>query len=81
VADTTVKRLLCCELRRTGKVMGQVFQCFWRICREINVFPWFEYHMFYAFYQFVTYFSDSLLYVMTEIRRILTKTRGNHKPV
>jgi hypothetical protein len=26
-----------------------------RICREINVFPRFEYHMFYVLYPFVTY--------------------------
>jgi hypothetical protein len=26
VAKTTVKRLLCCWFRRTGKVMGQVYQ-------------------------------------------------------
>jgi hypothetical protein len=38
VAETTVKRLLCCGFRRTGKATGQVYQCLWRICREINVF-------------------------------------------
>jgi hypothetical protein len=38
----------------TGKAMGQVYQCWWRICREINVFPRFEYHMFYILYPFVT---------------------------
>jgi hypothetical protein len=26
VAKTTVKKLLCCWFRRTGKVMGQVYQ-------------------------------------------------------
>jgi hypothetical protein len=25
-------------IRRTGKAMGQVYQCWWRICREIHVF-------------------------------------------
>jgi hypothetical protein len=40
VAETTVKRLLFCGFRRTGKATGQVYQCWWRICREINVlFP------------------------------------------
>jgi hypothetical protein len=39
VAETTVKRLLCCEFQHTGKAMGQVYQCWWRICRKINVFP------------------------------------------
>jgi hypothetical protein len=32
------KRLLHCGFRRTGKAMGQVCQCWWRIFREINVF-------------------------------------------
>jgi hypothetical protein len=27
VAETTVKRLLCCGFGRTGKAMGQVYQC------------------------------------------------------
>jgi hypothetical protein len=38
VVGTTLKRLLCCGFRRTGKAMGQEYQCWWRICREINVF-------------------------------------------
>jgi hypothetical protein len=53
VAETTVERLLCCGFRRTAKAMGQVYQCWWRICRDINVFPRFEYHMFYVLYPFV----------------------------
>jgi hypothetical protein len=34
VAQTTVKKkkLLCCGFRRTGKAMGQVYQCWRRIC-------------------------------------------------
>jgi hypothetical protein len=36
--ETEVKTLLCCGFRRTGKAMGQVYQCWLRICREINVF-------------------------------------------
>jgi hypothetical protein len=39
VAETTVKILLCCGFRLTGKAVGQVYQCWRRICREINVFP------------------------------------------
>jgi hypothetical protein len=35
--------------------MGQVYQCWWRICREINVFSRFEYHLFYVLYPFVTF--------------------------
>jgi hypothetical protein len=56
IAKTRVNnRLLCCRFQRTGKAMGQVYQCWWRTCREINVFsPRFEYHMFYVLYPFVT---------------------------
>jgi hypothetical protein len=32
------KILVCCGFRRTGKAMGQAYQCCWRIRREINVF-------------------------------------------
>jgi hypothetical protein len=36
--------------------MGQVYQCWWKICREINVFfSRFEYHTFYVLYPFLTY--------------------------
>jgi hypothetical protein len=38
-----------------GKVMGQVHECWWRICQEVNVFSRFEYYMFYVTYPFVTY--------------------------
>jgi hypothetical protein len=37
VAETTVKRLLCCGVGRTFKAMEQFYHCWWRICREINV--------------------------------------------
>jgi hypothetical protein len=36
VVESTVK--ICCGLRSTGKTMGQVYQCWWRICREIKFF-------------------------------------------
>jgi hypothetical protein len=55
VADTTVKRHLCCGFRLTDKAMGQVYQYWWTIYWEINVFSRFEYHMFYVLYPFVTY--------------------------
>jgi hypothetical protein len=55
VAETSVERLLCYGFRRNSKAMGQVYQCWWKICREINVFPRFEYHMFYFLYPFGTY--------------------------
>jgi hypothetical protein len=37
VGETTVKRLLCCGSRRTGKAMGQVYQCLRRIYRISHV--------------------------------------------
>jgi hypothetical protein len=50
VAETTVKRLLCCKFLR------QVYRCWWGICREINAFFFrFQYHMFYVLYLFVIY--------------------------
>jgi hypothetical protein len=55
VAETTVKRLLCCGFRRTGKATEQVNQCWRRTRREMNVFARFEYHTFYVLYPFVTY--------------------------
>jgi hypothetical protein len=53
VAETTAKRILFCMFH--GKAMGQVYKCWCRIYREINVFPRFEYHTFYVLYPFVTY--------------------------
>jgi hypothetical protein len=52
---------LCCEVRCTSKAMGQVHQCWWRICREINVFSRFGNHIFYLLYSFVTHLLLSLL--------------------
>jgi hypothetical protein len=34
--------------------MGRVYQCWWRICLEINVFFQVGYQMFYILCQFVT---------------------------
>jgi hypothetical protein len=36
--ETTVKRLLCCGFRRSGKEIGRLYQSWWRIWREIVVF-------------------------------------------
>jgi hypothetical protein len=47
VAETKVKKLLICGFWRTGIAMRQVYQCWSRICRVINVFFRLEYHMFY----------------------------------
>jgi hypothetical protein len=63
VAETTDKRLLCCGFRRTIKATGQVYQCLWRICQEINVFSRFEYHMFYSL-SICGLFTGSPLYIL-----------------
>jgi hypothetical protein len=57
VAETTVRRLQCFWFRRTGKAMGPVYQCWWRICREINIFflPGSNINMLYVLYPFVIY--------------------------
>jgi hypothetical protein len=70
VAETAVKRLPWCGFRRTGKAMGQAYQCWWRICREINVLSSFEYHMFYVLYPFASY-------LLTLPRRLDKDLKGN----
>jgi transposase len=51
VAETTAKILLRCGFRRADKAMGHVYQCWWRIRREINVFfSRFEYIIYFTFY-------------------------------
>jgi hypothetical protein len=70
VGETTIKRFLCCGFRRTGKAMGQLYQCWWRIRREINSFFFlfrFEWHMFDVLYPFLNY--------LLILRRILTEHR------
>jgi hypothetical protein len=62
VAETTVKRILCCGFRRTGKVMVQVYQCWWRICREINVFFQVRISPVLRFISICNIFTDSSLY-------------------
>jgi hypothetical protein len=64
VAETAVRRLLCCRFQRTGKAMGKVYQCWWRTCRETNVFSRFQYHMFYVLYMYICgIFTDSQSYM------------------
>jgi hypothetical protein len=66
VAETTIKRLLCCGFRRTGKAMGQVYQCW---C------PSFEYHMSYVPYPFVTY----LLSLAVALHPLADRWQDNRK--
>jgi hypothetical protein len=62
-AETKVKRLLCCGFRRTGKAMGQVYQCWWRICREINVFFRVQISHVLSFISICDLFPDTPSYV------------------
>jgi hypothetical protein len=44
------QKIICCGFRRTDKATRQVYQCWWKTCREINVFFFsFEYHLFYIY--------------------------------
>jgi hypothetical protein len=70
VTETTVKRLLWCGFRRTGKATGQVYQRWWRIRREIShvfFFSGFEYHMFYVSISICDIFTDSPSYRVMSI--------------
>jgi hypothetical protein len=41
VAETAVKRLPCCGVQCTGKAVGQVYQCWWRItCFVFYIHLW-----------------------------------------
>jgi hypothetical protein len=39
VAETTIEGLLSFGFQRTGKGLGQVYQCWWRIYVELIAFP------------------------------------------
>jgi hypothetical protein len=75
---------LCRVFRGTGKAKGQLYQCWWRICREINVSSRFEYHMFYVLYPLVTYLLtlpriiEVSLYENTEISCVHESTHTMH---
>jgi hypothetical protein len=63
VAETTVERLLRCGFRRTGKPTGQVYQCRWWICQEINVFFQVRISHFLRFISICDLFTDSPSYL------------------
>jgi hypothetical protein len=52
LAETTVKRLLCCGFRSTCTSVPMLVD---DMSRNECFFTWFEYHMFYVLYPFVTY--------------------------
>jgi hypothetical protein len=51
---------LRCGSRRTGKAMGKVCQCWWRLCREIIIFSCSNITCF-TFYTNLWLFTDSLI--------------------
>jgi hypothetical protein len=57
VADTTFRTLLCFRFRRTYKAMGRALikrwdKCWWKICREINVFFFPVSNIIYEYFTF-----------------------------
>jgi hypothetical protein len=54
VAETRVKNFRAAGVH-IGKAMRQVYQCWRRICREINSFSMLEWHMICVLYPFVSY--------------------------
>jgi hypothetical protein len=62
VVETTDKILLCCAFWRTGKGTGQMYHCWWRICREINVFPQVRMSHVLCFISICNWFTDSPSY-------------------
>jgi hypothetical protein len=78
VAEKTVKRLLCHGFRCTGKAMGQVYQCWWRVCREIIPPPKFEYHIFYIVYPFGAYLLTHSLVKKFCVLGLLLMNMGYH---
>jgi hypothetical protein len=73
VAEATVEKLICSGFRLGGKALGQVYQCWWRICREIKIFfSRLEYHMFYVLYPFVTYLLTLPLICLLKLQEHLS---------
>jgi hypothetical protein len=71
VAGTTIKRRLCCGFRRTGKAMGQVYQCWWRICRELSVFFQVRISHVLRFISICDLFTDSNSYIKQSFQKFL----------
>jgi hypothetical protein len=61
VAETTVKRLMCCVFRSTGKAMRQVYHYWWRICQRNNFSPSFHNHVFRVLYPLSVVYSRNAL--------------------
>jgi hypothetical protein len=75
------KKFLCCRFRGTGKAMGQAYQCWWRICREINVFYQVRISHVLRFISICDLFTNSSSYVFgfgVNLRRSGTLTFTKH---
>jgi hypothetical protein len=59
------QKTLCCGFRRTAKAMGQVYQCWWRICRELNAFSSSNITCSMCYIHFCPIYWLSLLYTHT----------------
>jgi hypothetical protein len=66
--------------RRTGKAMGQVYECWWRICREINVFFRFECHVL-GFISICGPFTGSPSYHKLHLLFILVRCKTFSRPI
>jgi hypothetical protein len=56
-------KIFCCGFRHTGKAMGQAYQCWWRACREINVFLQVRISHALRFISICAVFTDSPSYI------------------
>jgi hypothetical protein len=69
------KSLLSCRFRRTGNAMGQVYHCWWRMHREINVFTALDiiYFTSYVHWWHIYWLSLIVLYVIVSISGLGSK--------
>jgi hypothetical protein len=71
VPEKTVRTLLCCGFWSTNKAMGQVSQCWWRICVGINAFFQFRISHILRFITICGLFTDPLIIIIIIIIIIL----------
>jgi hypothetical protein len=77
VAEKTVQTFLFCGFRGTIKAMRQEYQCWWRICREINVFFFmFRISHVLRFISISNIFTDSPSYELKDCISLRIHERG-----
>jgi hypothetical protein len=64
VAETTVGKLTRCGFRRNDKAIGQMYQYWLRICREINIFFQFRISHVLRFISVCDLFTDTSSYYL-----------------